>query len=115
MLAEPPTVAADLAGGVVGLKQHLLLRHLHVQHDGCAGDEQLLRLMVLLEEAEVVGLVDQRLPELGLLLSRHVCVVHTGLTIDEARTHQRGGWRCLILHWGVIGRCLLAGLLACSN
>ena len=62
-LAVPPAVAPDLADGAIGLEHCHLLWHIGVQRDGHVGGELLLRLPVLLEEMEVVGLDSMRLPE----------------------------------------------------
>ena len=70
--AVPLALEAALAGGVVQVEQHLLLRPLR-------GD-LLLRLQVLLEEMVIVGGVGLRLPELLLtLLPHHVHILGTGL------------------------------------
>ena len=70
---------------------------------------------MLLEEAEVVGLIGLHLSEPGLLLPQHVCVVRTGLDNGEAHTHRRGGWYRLVLHWGVVCLHLLADQPTSSN
>ncbi|KAE8786489.1 hypothetical protein D1007_39717 [Hordeum vulgare] len=98
-------VEVDLAGGAVGVEQRLLFGHAHFRHDWQDGDaykhaggEQILRTLVLLKEAEVVGLVDLRLSEHGLLLlQQHIRVLHMSLADGEANMHRRGGWHRLVL------------------
>ncbi|KAE8811546.1 hypothetical protein D1007_11604 [Hordeum vulgare] len=75
----------------IGLKQCLLLEHIHVRLDGHASGKLLLYASVIIVEVDVVLLVGMRVLECGMpLFQHHLGVMSTGLADGDVDIGQSG-------------------------